>query len=60
MLKQPFLVLFHEDDPSNRTTTRLIGAVLLEQDDGWQTDCRCIQLKGTAEPATPTAEPEPV
>ena len=45
--------------PDEASITRLIGAVLLEQNDEWQTDRRYMQLEGTAELTTPAAEPEP-
>ena len=42
-----------------RAITRLIGAVLLEQNDEWQTGRRYMQLEGMAELASPTPDPEP-
>ena len=45
--------------PGEPSITRLIGAVLLEQNDEWQTGHRYMQLEGMAELAAPTAEPEP-
>jgi putative transposase len=44
--------------PCEASVTRLIGAVLLEQNDEWRTDRRYMQLEGMAELATP-AEPVP-
>ena len=38
---------------------RLIGAVLLEQNDEWRTGHRYMQLEGMAELMAPVAEPEP-
>ena len=45
--------------PNEASIMRLIGAVLLEQDDEWQTDRRYMQLEGMAELGAPTAEAEP-
>jgi putative transposase len=45
--------------PGEASITRLIGAVLLEQNDEWQTDRRYMQLEGMAELAAPAAEAEP-
>lgn len=45
--------------PCEASITRLIGAVLLEQNDDWQTDRRYMQLEGMAELATPPIEAEP-
>src|SRR4051794_17296565 len=45
--------------PGEPSITRLIGAVLLEQNDEWQTGHRYMQLEGMAELAAPTAEAEP-
>ena len=42
-----------------RAITRLIGAVLLEHNDEWQTDRRYMQLEGMAELAAPADEAEP-
>ena len=39
--------------------TRLIGAVLLEQNGQWQLQHRYMQLEGMAELTTPATEPEP-
>jgi putative transposase len=45
--------------PGEASITRLIGAVLLEQNDEWQTDRRYMQLEGMAELATPITDAEP-
>jgi putative transposase len=45
--------------PGAPSIIRLIGAVLLEQNDEWQTDRRYMQLEGMAELLAPTAELEP-
>jgi putative transposase len=45
--------------PGEPSITRLIGAVLLEQNDEWQTGHRYMQLEGMAELAAPTAEAQP-
>ena len=45
--------------PGEASITRLIGAVLPEQNDAWQTDRRCMQLEGMAEPAPPITDTEP-
>jgi putative transposase len=45
--------------PGEASITRLIGAVLLEQNDEWQTDRRYMQLEGMAELTPPPAEPGP-
>ena len=42
--------------PGEPSITRLIGAVLLEQNDEWQTGHRYMQLEGMAELASPPAE----
>ncbi len=39
--------------------TRLIGAVLLEQNDEWQLRHRYMQVEGMAELLAPAAEAEP-
>ena len=44
--------------PGEPAITRLIGAVLLEQNDEWQTGHRYMQLEGMAEFAAPAADPE--
>ena len=43
--------------PGEASITRLIGAVLLEPNDEWQTDRRYMQLEGMAGLTTPAAEP---
>jgi transposase-like protein len=45
--------------PGEASITRLIGAVLLEHNDEWQTDRRYMQLEGMAELAAPADEAEP-
>jgi putative transposase len=45
--------------PAEASITRLIGAVLLEQNDEWQTDRRYMQLEGMAELLAPAVEPGP-
>src|SRR4051812_49734632 len=45
--------------PGEASITRLIGAVLLEQNDEWRTDRRYMQLEGMAELTPPAAEAEP-
>jgi putative transposase len=45
--------------PSEPSIVRLIGAVLLEQNDEWQLQHRYMQLEAMAELASPAAEPEP-
>ena len=45
--------------PCEASITRLIGAVLLEQNDEWQLQHRYMQLEGMAELMAPTAEAEP-
>jgi putative transposase len=42
--------------PNEDSITRLIGAVLLEQNDEWQLQHRYMQVKGMAELATPQIE----
>jgi putative transposase len=44
--------------PGEAAIIRLIGAVLLEQNDEWQTGCRYMQLEGMAELMTPTPTPD--
>jgi putative transposase len=45
--------------PCEASITRLIGAVLLEQNDEWQLQHRYMQVEAMAELAPPAAEPEP-
>ena len=45
--------------PGEASITRLIGAVLLEQNDEWQIGHRYMQLEGMAELVAPVGEPEP-
>jgi transposase-like protein len=45
--------------PCETSITRLIGAVLLEQNDEWQLQHRYMQVEAMAELAPPAAEPEP-
>ena len=45
--------------PSEASIVRLIGAVLLEQNDEWQLRPRYMQLEPMAELASPAAEAEP-
>src|SRR3954452_15095951 len=45
--------------PGEASITRLIGAVPLERNDGWQTGHRYMQLEGMAELVAPVGEPEP-
>jgi putative transposase len=45
--------------PCEASITRLIGAVLLEQNDEWQTGHRYMQLEGMAELVAPVGEPAP-
>ena len=42
--------------PGEPSIARLIGAVLLEQNDQWQTGHRYMQLEGMAELTSPPAE----
>jgi putative transposase len=46
--------------PGETAIIRLIGAVLLEQNDEWQTGHRYMQLEGMAELMTPTPDAEPM
>jgi putative transposase len=39
---------------------RLVGAVLMEQKDDWQTQNRYMQIEGFAEPADKTADLKPL
>jgi transposase-like protein len=45
--------------PCEPSITRLIGAVLLEQNDEWQVQHRYMQVEGMAELTASTAEPDP-
>src|SRR3954466_10489741 len=45
--------------PCEASITRLIGAVLLEQNDEWQLQHRYMQVEAMAELTPPAAEPEP-
>jgi transposase-like protein len=45
--------------PCEASITRLIGAVLLEQNDEWQVQHRYMQVEAMAELVTPATEPEP-
>lgn len=45
--------------PNEDSITRLIGAVLLEQNDEYQLQCRYMQLEGMATLATPQIEEVP-
>jgi len=45
--------------PNEASITRLIGAVLLEANDEWQTDRRYMQLEGMAELTPPPADAGP-
>jgi hypothetical protein len=45
--------------PNEGSIVRLIGAVLLEQNDEWQLQHRYMQLEAMADLATPVSEAEP-
>src|SRR5215212_7474987 len=45
--------------PCEASILRLIGAVLLEQNDEWQLQHRYMQVEAMAEPMAPAAEPDP-
>ncbi len=45
--------------PNEASITRLIGAVLLEQNDEWLLQCRCMQIEGMAELISPLLDAEP-
>ena len=45
--------------PNEGSIIRLIGAVLLEQNDEWQLQHRYMQLEAMADLAAPVSEPEP-
>ena len=44
--------------PNEASITRLIGAVLLEQNDEWLLQCRYMQIEGMAELASPLIDTE--
>ena len=46
--------------PNEDSISRLIGAVLMEQNDEWQTQNRYMQIEGFAEAATPAIEQPPL
>jgi putative transposase len=46
--------------PNEASITRLIGAVLLEQNDEWLLQHRYMQIEGMTELTSPATEPEPV
>ncbi len=45
--------------PNEASITRLIGAVLLEQNDEWLLQCRYLQIEGMAELTPPLLDAEP-
>jgi putative transposase len=45
--------------PNEASITRLIGAVLLEQNDEWLLQCRYMQIEGMAELTPPLLDTEP-
>jgi putative transposase len=45
--------------PNEASITRLIGAVLLEQNDEWLLQCRYMQIEGMAELTPPTLDTQP-
>ena len=45
--------------PNEESIVRLVGAVLMEQNDDWQTQNRYMQIEGFAEPADKTADLNP-
>src|SRR5690242_15422586 len=45
--------------PNEASITRLIGAVLLEQNDEWLLQCRYMQAEGIAEPTPPLINADP-
>ena len=46
--------------PNEDAIKRLIGAVLMEQNDEWQTQNRYMQIEGFADQAAPAIEPAPL
>ena len=45
--------------PNEASITRLIGAVLLEQNDEWLLQCRYMQIEGMAELIPPLIDADP-
>jgi putative transposase len=45
--------------PNEASITRLIGAVLLEQNDEWLVQHRYMQIEGMAEPIPPLIDADP-
>ena len=45
--------------PNEASITRLIGAVLLEQNDEWLLQCRYVQITGMAELTPPLIDRDP-
>lgn len=43
--------------PNEESITRLIGAILLEQNDEWQTHHRCMRLKAMTQIDTVAIDP---
>lgn len=46
--------------PNEDAIKRLIGAVLMEQNDEWQTQNRYMQIDGFAEPPAPASDQAPL
>ena len=46
--------------PNEESIMRLVGAVLMEQNDDWQTQNRYMQIEGFAEQADKTADLKPL
>jgi putative transposase len=46
--------------PNEDSIVRLVGAVLMEQNDDWQTQNRYMQIEGFAEPVDKTADLKPL
>lgn len=46
--------------PNEASITRLIGAVLLEQNDEWLLQCRYMQIEGMAELTPPLLDADPM